>query len=66
MPLTRSLFSDKGTGSLQRVKDPPHGIAVRGISDAFSYSAWIFLSFAKRGRESTLGSLGSPWIRGKT
>ena len=39
MPLTRSLFSDKGTGSLQMAKDPPHGIAVRGISEAFSYSA---------------------------
>lgn len=66
MPLTRSLFSDKGTGSLQMAKEPPHGIAVRGLSEAFSYSAWIFLSFAKRGRESTLGSLGSPWIRGRT
>ena len=33
MPLTRSLFSDKGTGSLQMAKEPPRGIAVRGLCD---------------------------------
>ena len=31
-----------------------------------AYFTRTFFSFAKRGRESSLGSLGSPWIRGST
>ena len=30
------------------------------------YLASTFLSLAKRGRESSFGSLGSPWMRGRT
>ena len=31
-----------------------------------AYFTRTFFSFAKRGSESSLGSLGSPWIRGST
>ena len=31
-----------------------------------TYFTRTFFSLAKRGRESTLGRLGSPWIRGST
>ena len=33
---------------------------------AAAYFIRTFFSLAKRGRESSLGSLGSPWIRGST
>ena len=41
-------------------------LAVFDQKTGFSYFARTFFSLAKRGRESCLGSLGSPWIRGST
>ena len=46
-----------------KVKNPL-ALVRQGIVETGIYLARIFFRWAKRGRESTLGRSGSPWIRG--
>ena len=58
MPLTRSLFSDKGTGSLQMAKEPPRGDTVRGLCDKFFLLRLDLLQLCEAGEGVDFGQLG--------